>query len=366
VSGSVDVTVSPERIEVQPEKGPVPISVSIYNATPIIDEFSVTLIGGGGWLAFEEQKVSLFPNKGTSRDIVVSITPGVAVPAGERLVLVRVTSVGNPDMQQSAQLVILVGAGDGGEELRLEPQVVNGGSVGRFQATVRNHGGGALQVVLSGEDPEGAVSFSFAPSAMTLPAFGEATSLLTVRAPRPYYGPDRTRQLTVRASGMETGLGAAAAFIQRARITSRELLVARIVLTLLGGALLIGSAFLAWADIPGGGGRSGLDWNYEVYWAQGLGQDSSHLVQPEPKLLPFASAGAVAIVLGGIGLLGLIAGDGGLTLGVGIFSLLLLVIFAVAPGILAHSLMLHRGFAAAVIGSVLLILGGFVGSLSTR
>ena len=374
----IRLAVSPERIEIAPGQEPTPLSVSVFNASTIVDEFVVTVVGAGEWLSFKEERIRLFPDTGDTRNLMITIPDEAAIPAGERVVGVQVESSSDPSMREMQRITVMVSVTTGGEWLTLDPQIVHGGSSGVMRATVGNPGSAPMQVVLSGEDPEGAVRFSFSPASLNVPPFGQAAASVKVSAPPPKRGPERSRQLVVRAQGSAVAVAASSTFIQEPRLTGSRLLIARILLTLLGGGLLMISAFFPWAnecelcgiemDDPG------TSWDYQAYGtALGLGPPDGKDVNkkadwPEVSggILLLTSAGFVAIVMGGIGILGALRSRGGLTLGVGVLSILLLIGWALAPAFApdGRDLKLESGFFMAVAGSVLFVIAGVVGSRS--
>jgi hypothetical protein len=358
VTESIRVTVNPERIELTPGLEPIPISVSVFNATKIVDEFTITLIGVGEWMTFQEERIRLFPDTGDARDLLVSIPRGTGVAAGERVVGVLVQSASDPSIQETLRVIVIVSVVTDGGSLTLEPQIVHGRSSGVMRATLRNPGNANMHVTFSGEDPEGAVRFSFSPPSLTVPPFDEAIASVTVAATPPKRGPERSRQLVVRAEGPTVAVAAAAAFIQEARPTRQRLLIARILLTVLGGGLLIVSASAQWAN-----DLTGAKWNYNEY-AKAL-YPSARLLHVSGGVLSLTSAGFIAIVLGVVGILGVLTSRGGLTLGIGILALLLLIAWAAAPKVLDAPLgTLQTGFFLAVAGSVMFVIAGIVGSRS--
>ena len=103
-------------------------------------------------------------------------------------------------------------------------------------------------------------------------------------------------------------------------------LSARIILTLVGVAAVIGGAFLNWFNFPGGipagveaPGTNGIEWNWSVLYSTEDPFGASF----------FSSIGFVAIVLGLLALLGLALRTGWLTRLAGVLAIVVVILYVI-------------------------------------
>jgi len=225
--------------------------------------------------------------------------------------------------------------------LRLDPSIVrvrNSGS-GALTVIADNRGGGRpRRAYFAGHDPERVVRFDFAPEFLDL-APGQVGSVRgRIWAPRPDGGQESTRPYSVVASDGERDVEAAGSFVQE---SSDRRPLWRIVLTLLGGLMMIGGALLAWhveanIDIPADLGAQvgpnirGLEWDLPAL-QEAFPQLASAAVPNLPDSLdPLASAGSVIILLAVIAMLGLTGPTGRLTRLAALLAAVLLAAFLIA------------------------------------
>lgn len=357
------VEVDPKRVEVTPGGKAVPIEVRIYNATRIVDEFVVEVIGAGQWLAVEPVRLRLFPDSEGSTEISVEIPSGQFVPAGERTIGVRVISATDPKVSALERIPVKVSAVAAPEELTLEPRIVRGGESAVLHATARNRANTPLRLSLHGEDPESAVSFTFTPPVLDVPAGGWARSTVTVAAPRPNSGSERPRQLTVRAEGGRGALAASGTFLQAPRFTTGGVALLGAVASLIGALILVASAFLAWITAPER--LLGTEVTYRQYLSVAFGIGN---LDPNPTVLPdelfrfLSSAGFVAILLGVAALLGLLSPKRRLTKLAGGLSAVTILVFLLTMSRGTPTPSFGSGAFLATGGALLTLLGGFLGT----
>lgn len=136
----------------------------------------------------------------------------------------------------------------------------------------------------------------------------------------------------------------------------------RIILTLLGAALMIGGAFLGWfnfGDVPEGAelpGAAGIEFSWTSFYSTedpfGAGF--------------FTSAGFVAIILGLLALLGLALSTGWLTRLAGVLGILIVVAYAITlyrvedAGLSISEIGLGAWLVA--LGGLIVLIAGFLGS----
>src|SRR5947207_14996556 len=116
--------VEPTGVELTPGGEPAVLNVQIYNATRIVDEFVVSVIGTGQWLEAGTQRIRLFPDTDGSVEVGISIPKDLVVTAGTRTIGVQATSVTNPSVTRTQRVTVDVAQVVAGEGLSLEPRVV--------------------------------------------------------------------------------------------------------------------------------------------------------------------------------------------------------------------------------------------------
>jgi hypothetical protein len=138
----------------------------------------------------------------------------------------------------------------------------------------------------------------------------------------------------------------------------------RIILTLLGAALMIGGAFLGWfnfGDVPEGAqvpGAAGIELSWKVFYDAGVENpfDSSF----------FTSAGFISIILGLLALLGLALSTGWLTRLAGALALVAIVAYAITlyrvEGADLNIGELGLGAWLVALGGLIVLIAGFLGA----
>jgi hypothetical protein len=366
VSGDpIRVRVEPERLEVSPGGGDVTVGVHVLNASTIVDEYVITAIGTGGWMDSTEARVRLFPDKEADEQLKLGIPAGRFVTAGTRQIGIQVKSVSNPSVAHTTRLQVSVAGVSGaeagvggvaeGNSLRLEPQVVRAGRSARLLATASNSANFPLNLSLTGEDPEHAVTFMLNPQTLTVPPGGQAATNVRVAAARPFSGTELHRQIMLRANGGGSQLSAAGTFIQMPLVTRFRLFLLRIVMTLVGALLMIVGALREWIA-----GQPGMRFTYDEYVLAAFNTEVPAVGENVPEQL--VSLGLVAIVLAAVGLLGLLGRTGGATRLAGGFALVLMG--AVFVTLRLAGFAIQQGLVLVVIGAGTALVAGLIGYLS--
>ena len=226
--------------------------------------------------------------------------------------------------------------------LRLDPSVVRvrNSSGGAMTAVADNRGGARpRRVQFSGYDPERVVRFVFDPPVIDLAPGQAAGVTVRVSAPRPDGGEQVTRPFTVVAGDGSRDVEAGGSLVQESTDWRPTL---RVLLTLLGAAMMIIGSFLVWntgasIEIPAGIGAqvspniTGLEWDLPTL------DVASDTVAPNVSFIdlpnaidPIASVGAVVIGLAALALLGLTGSSGRLTRLAALIAALGLAAFMVA------------------------------------
>src|SRR3954462_12823743 len=100
--------VEPTKVDLKPGGAPAKLTARVYNATRIVDEFHVSVIGTGQWLQSPPAPLRLFPDTDGMVEIQVSIPKDRLVTAGQRVVGLKATSVSNPQVTGTERIQINV------------------------------------------------------------------------------------------------------------------------------------------------------------------------------------------------------------------------------------------------------------------
>ncbi len=144
--------------------------VTIRNTGTVVDEFSFAVLGeAAAWASVEPASVSLLP--GAEGNATVRLRPprDTTTPQGSIPFAVRVTSKEDPQGSVVEEGALHVGAfADISAEI--VPRTSRGRLTGRHEIAIDNRGNSAVEVQVSGSDPDEALSFRFsAPSVMSAP-----------------------------------------------------------------------------------------------------------------------------------------------------------------------------------------------------
>jgi hypothetical protein len=356
------ISVDPTQVRITPGADPVSLSIRVFNGTRIVDEFHVSAVGIGQWLDAAPARVRLFPDAEGSAELKLSIPQARFVPAGIREVGVQVTSVSDPAVTAIERVQVSVAEVVKGESLTLQPQIVHGTESGEMVAVVRNGANTPMRLTLRGEDPEGAVAFRFQPAILDVPPGGQAWARVLIAARPPRAGVELNRQLTVSADGGHGPLSATATFVQEPKVSSASLFLLRLLLTFVGAAGLVVSAFLRWTSSPAR--FKGIQLRLSDFIDMAF-----HSTTRKPAPVPhpgigdiLATAGFAAIVLAVLALLGLTTQRGLLTRFAGGIGIVGVVAFLIVLGRAATApVSFGLGVWAALAGSVVALVGGFLG-----
>jgi hypothetical protein len=141
----------------------------------------------------------------------------------------------------------------------------------------------------------------------------------------------------------------------------------RIILTVLGAALMIVGAFLSWfnfGDVPAGAelpGGAGTELNWSLFYST-----EDPFGTPDDPQAFFTSAGFVTIVLGLLALLGLALKTGWLTRLAGALGIVAIVAYAITLYRVADADLsiseIGMGAWLVLAGGLIVLIGGFLGS----
>ncbi len=256
--------------------------------------------------------------------------------------------------------------------LRLDPSVVrvrNSGG-GSLTAVADNRGGARpRRVQFSGYDPERVVRLTFDPPVVDLAPGQAAGVTVRVSAPRPDGGEQLTRPFTVVASDGARDVEAGGSLVQESTDWRPTW---RVLLTLLGAAMMIVGSLLVWnagasIDVPGDLGArvspniTGLEWDLPTIdvASDTVAPDVSFIDLPN-AIDPIASAGAVIIALAALALLGLTGSSGRLTRLATLIAALGLTAFMVAVALQPNTGRPSTGVFVVFAGCAIAFVGGLL------
>ena len=344
---------------------------TVRNQSGVVESYSLRIHGlPDGWSAVTPDVVHLVPFGADSGDyeasLELTITPPKSPEARAGAWPIEVMAVTHPDGKPVGASPARIVIGHFQQfECRVRPERARGDRSASFSVPVRNLGNAALPLQFRAEDAEDEVSFSFDPPRLEIPPGGDDHATVTATARQPTTGTERERRLTVFVDAPGQTLSGNVSFVQRPRATAGRLTLWRVLAALLASALLIASAFMDWTDtdLQGVCLEAAEDClRYDVFAESFLGFSSVDFVSAGDltRLASFAtSAGLVTIVLGVLVLLGLLRGAFAWVAGVlgVIFTVVLMLISDAGVG---------PGLWVALLGSLLAILAGVLGSVSRR
>jgi hypothetical protein len=226
----VRVSVTPDHIEATPGE-PFAITVDVFNTGAIIDAYRVKVLGlNPEWVDAQPRRLSLFPESGGV--IVLLVTLPADYPAGRRRLQLSVQSRVDPADVVTLPVQLVVAARPT-LTLLVDPEIATVGGSAQFGVVMENTGNVPLEVGLHAIDPEHALTSSFLPAIVDLPAGARATSTLEVAGKRPWFGSPKARMITVTADARDAKAEVMASVIQKARIP-------RAVLAILGLMIAVG------------------------------------------------------------------------------------------------------------------------------
>jgi hypothetical protein len=240
--------------------------------------------------------------------------------------------------------------------IRLEPSVLRTRNRRTASATVfaDNRGGSRpRRVQFRGYDPERVVRFSFNPPVIDLAPGQSGAVRVDVSAPRPDGGEEVTRPFTIAATDGAKETEATGSFIQES-MDWRP--VWRVLLTLLGAALMIIGVFVPWSAGPL---LTGID-----FTATQVDQlsDQFDLIQlPDVLTQPVATAGAAIILAALVAVIGLFGPKGRLTRWAAAIGAVLAAGFVVSAAI--NTIVVARidvGSFVVLIGCACAFIGGYL------
>lgn len=358
--GGVAAFLSERELSVEPGSA-VRCQIRVRNAGPIVDQFSVHIRGdAAAWASVEPKIVNLYPAGEETVHITFSPPRASSVVAGPKPFQVQVSSKENPASSAVDGGTVKVGAFH-----EVSSKLVPTKSAGRLQANhdliIDSRGNAPITAVVSASDPDRALAFSITPAVVSVMPGGRRNARVQVRPRKSLFtGMSRTHPFEVLAelehgdrSRVDGTMVQAALF---PTVTRGSSLALRVLLTLIGGLMMIGGASMEWL-----GGVAGTGLNYDEYVQSAFGVS----VPEPPAALPtiLTSVGLLAMVLGAFAILGVLSRTGRATRVAAGFALLffagLFITLLRAGGSLGF------GAVVVIVGSVIALIGGLLGHFTS-
>jgi len=252
----------------------------VRNKSGIVEHYDLALEGvPPDWFTITPPALDLLPfgsaEDGHEAEATIAIHPprsceAAAGPRPVRLIARSRSSVERSSNEARVQIASFE-LFDG----RLLPAKVRSQRTARFALPIRNRGNAPLALTPRGEDDEGEVRFTFAPSRLEIPPCGEARSAVEATAPTLRKGPERIRNLTVHLDGADQPLSGSAVFVQEPSVRQLPLTLWRVLLTILAAVLLVAASFAHWTSSETGLCTDGPDTclRYDTYLEGDLNTD---------------------------------------------------------------------------------------------
>lgn len=342
-----------EKVTVAPGGMPVPVEVEVTNASSVVDELVVWARSDAPWLESSTGKVGLLPRAEGAVELSLRVRDGALPDAGSWPVVITVRSTSSGATAEE-HLEAVVPAVAGESTLWLESEVVRAAAQATFTVVVRNRANAPARIALEARGAEEGIEVHVTPAALEIGPRSEGKAAVEVRARRPLQGDELRRPFTVTAEVGGRTLRTSGTFVQTPRITSARAsllrTVLRVVLTAVGGLGLVFAAFARWTvEDPG----TGVGWDVQAAVRAFGGQ-------PDPRVPPGLSVGAVVVVLGALVLLGLLWRGGRLTR----VAAVLAVAVAVATG--GAAIVAGRTVAPGLVAVVVLGVVAYAGGAAAR
>lgn len=181
------------------------IEVEVFNASSIVDEFRVELIGPAidpirpEWVTVSPTRLPLFPNASGVVTLTLDVPAASQLLAGRHVIGIRASSTSDPSTAHVAELPVVVNS-QPGVSVHLEPQMATGDRWVTVEAVLRNLGNVPLTAHLSASDPSNVLRYELARTEVELAADTEERVPITLRARRPFIGSGTIRPYVIAAA----------------------------------------------------------------------------------------------------------------------------------------------------------------------
>lgn len=200
MADTIEVDLSPKRLEVEPGASPAETTVTIKNTSRVVEQFTTELVGlDPEWFSASVNSVGLFPQDKDNLRVAFHPPkrPGVKAGSYPFRVVVRSRRGGEEEAVEG----VLDVKGVAIIRIDLVPRRQTTRRKGKFTLTLTNSGTADTQVTLEAADEEEATRIKVktkAPGPVTIPAGGRIEiPLEVVPKKRPLLGPERTYEFGV-------------------------------------------------------------------------------------------------------------------------------------------------------------------------
>jgi hypothetical protein len=200
MADAIRVTLSPDRLVVQPDSDPIETTITIQNNGATVDQYAVELDQlPTTWYTLSNTSVALFPQDKEEAKLVIHPPKGAAAKAGNYPF--NVTVLSRADSTQSTRVEGMLQVGTvGAFDVVMAPSKLVGRR-GKYMLHLNNGGNADLNVDLSATDPGDKCRFQFSPSKVTLVAGLRSSVPVVVRPKRNWLvGARKNFEFTVKAA----------------------------------------------------------------------------------------------------------------------------------------------------------------------
>ena len=204
-------------VTLTPGRDPVVLTVTVFNASRIVDRYAVDIPDAPPWLKLAADELRLAPSTDDKIRATLRIPAPPLIAAGQHRLTLRVRSATTADAVWTAPLILTVGVIDAPVVLTLDPVLVRVRDMveGRARVLLDNRNSNRpLPLTLAGSDSEAVLRYRFSPPQLVIPPMGTAVALLQVAGPPPPPGQDVTRQFTITGTGGVRDAVMAGTFVQ--------------------------------------------------------------------------------------------------------------------------------------------------------
>jgi hypothetical protein len=197
---AIRVTLSPDRLVVQPDGDPVETTITIQNNGAGVDQYAVELDQlPTTWYTLSNTSVALFPQDKEEAKLIIHPPKGAAAKAGNYPF--SVTALSRADSTQATRVDGMVQIGSvGAFDVAMAPTKLVGRR-GKYMLHLNNGGNADVNVDLSATDPGDKCRFAFSPQKVTLVSGLRSTVPVVVSPKRNWLvGPRKNFDFTVRAA----------------------------------------------------------------------------------------------------------------------------------------------------------------------
>lgn len=358
IKGLVAASATETDLTVDPG-GDVTTEVQVANKGRVVDQVAVRVSGEAGrWATVQPEVVNLFPD---THDVArITFAPPAGVRAGTTAFHIEALSREDP----TAHAVV-----DGTLTIRpthalsakLLPRSAEARQSATYQVVLENGGNTPVRARLWAEDDNQVLAFSLQPDAVELgPGEERVTSVTATSSRRPQQAAAQAHTFRVHvepdagSSGPIVLDGTLTQPAATAKVTRGRVLGLRLVLTLLGGLLMVAGAQMTWLE-----DIRGVDLTYDTYANSvfDAGVDSP----PDGVPTLAASVALPALLFAGFAMLGLLGRKARLTKLFAVLSLLVYIAFAITLSQGGFSI--GSGVFVVIGGAVVALAGGLLANV---